>query len=622
MIRDDSDAVALANLGGEWLALGRLKEAEDVLRRAVSLIPPFGGAFFNLGVVLEARGLWSEAESAYRRAIVLMPNFAPAFCNLGAVIERFGQDAEAESYYRRAVALDSNLVEARVGLGNVLKRSGRFDDAVEAYRHAVALRPDFAEAHANLGVVLRERGDLPGALDSLERALALGLPDGAGVLALVSQIRRHLCLWEGAEERAEAIRGIVRSGASSQVHPFGFLAEDSTPEEQLMCARRYVAHRLRPLVGQAPTRRGMKKRADGRLRLGYLSADFHQHATAWLIAELIELHNRHDFQVFGYSCGPDDDSAIRRRLASSFDRFVDLRGRSHVEAARRIANDGVDILVDLKGHTYDARLEILSLRPALVQVNWLGYPGTMGADFIDYILVDSVVAPPEHQSWFAERLVYLPECYQINDRRREIAFETPSRASCGLPEDGVVFCCFNNLYKITSKMFDLWMRLLKAVPGSVLWLLEGNVWAPERLRKEAMSRGVAGERLIFAPRLSLAQHLARHRLADVFLDTLPVNAHTTASDALWAGTPVVTCMGASMVGRVAASLLRAVGLPELATTTLEDYECLALLLARDEGRRKSLRRHLETTRETAALWDSPRFARSLEDIFRKFMNKN
>ena len=281
----------------------------------------------------------------------------------------------------------------------------------------------------------------------------------------------------------------------------------------------------------------------------------------------------------------------------------------------RIAADGVDILVDLKGYTQDARTQILAFRPAPIQVNYLGYPGTMGAPFMDYILVDDFVVPPDQQPFFTEKLVHLPGCYQVNDSQREISPQTPSRAECGLPEKGFVFCCFNNSYKITPEMFDVWMGLLKAVPGSVLWLLEGNRFVPANLCREAEARGVAAERLVFAPRKPLPEHLARHRLADLFLDTFPVNAHTTASDALWAGCPVLTLAGETFVSRVAGSLLRTVGLPELVTTSLEDYQAMALRLARDPELLAHVRARLEANRKNCPLFDGGQFARNLEKAY-------
>ena len=306
---------------------------------------------------------------------------------------------------------------------------------------------------------------------------------------------------------------------------------------------------------------------------------------------------------------------MRRRLVQAFDRFVDIKGVSIQEGARHIQQDGVDILVDLTGYTGEARTKILALRPALIQVNYLGYPGTMGAPFMDYILVDDFIVPPEQQPFFTEQLVSLPGCYQVNDSQREIAAQTPTRAACGLPQEGFVFCCFNNSYKITPEMFSVWIRLLRAVPGSVLWLLEANRWVPANLRREAEAQGVAGERLVFAPRLAVPEHLARHRLADLFLDTYPYNAHTTASDALWVGCLVLTLAGETFASRVAGSLLRALGLFDLVTTSLAAYEALALELSQNSEKLAELRSRLEANRLRSGLFDGGRFARNIEKAF-------
>jgi len=353
-----------------------------------------------------------------------------------------------------------------------------------------------------------------------------------------------------------------------------------------------------------------------RITLGYLSADFQEHATAHLVAELFQLHDRKRFRVIGYSYGRDDGSAARRELRESFDDFVDLLDCSHAESAARIRADAVDILVDLKGYTTDARPEILLMRPAPVQVSYLGYPGTMGSDVIDYVLVDRLVAPADEQPYFTERLVQLPDCYQVNDRRRPIAPRTPTREECGLPENGIVFCCFNSAYKITPPIFNIWMRLLAGVPGSVLWLLETNATAVGNLRREAEARlEGAAARLVFAPSLANREHLARLGVADLFLDTLPYNAHTLSSDALWAGCPVITCTGHAFPGRVAASLLLAIELPELVTDSLAGYEALALELARQPDRLRSVREKLRANRLTTALFDSRRFTRHIESAF-------
>jgi protein O-GlcNAc transferase len=358
-----------------------------------------------------------------------------------------------------------------------------------------------------------------------------------------------------------------------------------------------------------------KPRVRGKIRLAYLSADFRDHATAWLAAELFELHDRSRFDVLGVSYGVDDGSETRRRLITAFDQFHDVSLCSDREVAQLVLELGVDIAVDLKGHTQYGRPAILAYRPAPVQVSYLGYPGTMGAEFIDYVLADPIILPASQAQFYSEKIVHLPDCYQPNDSRRRIAAETQTRASVGLPESAFVFCSFNNSYKFTARFFDIWMRLLREVEGSVLWLLQTSEPATRNLCSEACSRGIDPSRLVFAPKVEVSRHLARHRLADLFLDNLPVNAHTAASDALWVGLPVLTCMGENFVGRVAASLLNAVGLPEFVTRSLDEYEALALKLASDPMLIASVRQKLDGNRKAYPLFNTDRLRRHIESAY-------
>jgi predicted O-linked N-acetylglucosamine transferase (SPINDLY family) len=356
------------------------------------------------------------------------------------------------------------------------------------------------------------------------------------------------------------------------------------------------------------------------LTIGYLSADFHRHATAYLAAELFELHDRARFRAVAYSAGPDDGSDIRHRLEAGFDLFRHLPGWPAAEIAQAIRADGVDILVDLKGYTRDARTDVMGLRPAPIQVAYLGYPGAMGVDFIDYVLADPVVLPTERQPDYAERIVHLPWCYQVNDRQRPHP-PAPDRTASGLPATGPVLACFNAAYKITPAVFAVWMRLLRTHPDAVLWLLSDEEAVERALRQRAEGHGVAGDRLIFAPHRPLADHLARYALADLVLDTLPYNAHTTGSDALWMGCPIVTCRGATFAGRVGASLLHAVGLDELIVDDLESYEARAGALLADPAALADLRRRLTEGRDTAPLFDTPAFVRNVETAFSRMWER-
>lgn len=610
------EAVARSNFGEALRRQGRLAEAEVHHRKALAWLPGFGGNHFNWGVTLQALDRPAEAASAYGEAARLMPRFAPAPCNQGVLLRELGRLEEAEAALRRALSLDPMLAPARLALAALHRDRGDLDRAVAGFRACLCLRPDLAEGQANLALTLKERGQRGGAKDDaasltgFERALRIGLPDPGGVLAQLVQQRRHLCRWDGLEALSAQLAGLVREGRTRQVHPWIFLGEGAGPELERACAERYAAWKTRGVAPAFPARtiRGAK------LRIGYLSADFHEHATALLIAELIERHDRGRFEIVGCSYGPDDGGPLRRRLTTGFDRFLDLSAMTDDAAAQAIHRAEIDILVDLKGHTQGARPGIAARRPAPVQAQWLGYPGTTGSPAIDYVIADPVVAPDDHQRFYSERIVHLPDSYQPNDRKRAVG-PLPGRADCGLPGEGVVFCAFNAPYKIGPELFGRWCRILRRVPGSVLWLLEGPAEAAVNLRRAAVERGIAAERLIFAPRLPGPAHLARHRLAELFLDSSPVGAHTTASDALWAGLPVLTVPGRSFAGRVAASLLRAVGLPELAVPDWDAYEATARRLAETPVELAALKRRLEDARASAPLFDTDRFARSIEAAY-------
>jgi protein O-GlcNAc transferase len=596
------------NLGGVQQELGRLDDAVAAFEHAIGLNPGYAEAHYNRGVVLQQQGRLDDAIAAYRQAIARKPDYVEAVTNAGIVLQELGRLDEAATAFRQAVKLRPASPEPHNNLGIALLACGQAADAVTAFQRALALKPDYPEAFYNMGNAWRELGKPEGAIAAYQQALRLR-PDDADAFGQLVYQRWRACDWADYDAGQQKLLDLVRQGA--RIPPFFLLATPASPADQLAGARRWIeplGRSAHPSPAHRPSPQGE------RIRLGYLSADFHQHATAYLTAKLFERHDRSCFEVVAYSYGPDDAGPMRQRLMDGFDRFVDVRPLSHGQAAARIHADAIDILVDLKGHTLNARTAILAGRPAPVQVNYLGYPGTMGADFIDYIVVDRFVAPHGQQAFFSEKLVELTGCYQPNDTKRAIV-AAPSRRDCGLPPDGFVFCCFNNSYKIAPAFFDIWMRLLRQVPGSVLWLLESNPLARRNLRREAETRGVDPVRLVFAPIKPIAEHLARHRHADLFLDTLPCNAHTTASDALWAGLPVLTCAGETFAGRVAASLLAAVGLPELIATSLETYEQLALDLARSPQLLRDLRDRLKANRDTSALFDLPAYVRNIEAAY-------
>jgi protein O-GlcNAc transferase len=614
-------AEAQNNLGVALNSQGKLDDAIACYRRALELKPDYAEAQNNLGNALKDQGHLDEAVACYRRTLELNPHVAETHYNLGIVSNDQGKLDEAVACYRRALELRLDYAEAYNNLGNALHGQSYLDEAAACYRRALELKPDYAEACYNLGNALDDQGNLDEAAACYRRALDLK-PDYAASLGSLVHTLQHLCRWDDFAVLSQRVIDFVDrnldGGNDTPLSPFTFLAlpTPTTAKQQLRCARQWVDRQLKAIG--SPGRTLARRRPSApkpKTTIGYLSSDFYSHATAWLIAELIEKHDRDRFAIFGYSYGPDDGSPTRRRLVNAFDRFVDVKDASFAEAAERIAADEVDILVDLKGYTKNARTQILALRPAPIQVNYLGYPGTLGAEFIDYILVDDFVVPPGQQPYFSEKLVHLPGCYQVNDSRREIAAQTPSRTECGLPDDGFVWCCFNHNYKITPEVFAVWMDLLAAVPGSVLWLLEGNRFVRGNLCREAQARGIAAERLVFAPHRPLPWHLARHHWADLFLDTFPVNAHTTASDALWTGCPVLTLAGETFVSRVAGSLLSSVGLSELITHSLDDYRAMALRLAGDASLLAGFRTRLAANRQTSPLFDAGPFARNIEKAY-------
>jgi predicted O-linked N-acetylglucosamine transferase (SPINDLY family) len=637
------DAEAHNTKGNVLSALGRHAEALASHERALAIRPGFSEALNNCGSVLSALARHEEALARFDEALAVAPRYAVAWCNRGNALAALRRYEEALASYDQALALEPRYAEALDGGGNALLNLYRHEEALASfdralalapgnartynnrgvalgalkrhepalasYQRALALEPDFVDALSNRGHVLKELRRHEEALASFERALAID-PEHADASTGRAEALLSLCDWARTEKSAGEL--VARVAAGKRVAPLTLLACCDDPALHRQCAETFVAARMP--VKPAPLWSGPAMRRD-KIRIAYLSADFHRHATAHLMAELFELHDRARFDVLGLGFDGDDGSDLRRRLVKAFDQFYDVRTRSDREVARLLLSLEVDIAIDLKGHSAGSRPGIFAHRPAPIQASYLGYPGTLGADFIDYIIADPVVAPLEHEPFYVEKIVRLPDCYQVNDRQRAIAERAPSRREAGLPADGFVLCCFNNTARITAPVFDAWMRLMQAVPGSVLWLLRDNVGAERNLRREAQRRGVDPVRLVFAGRTTLADHLARHRLADLFLDTLPYNAHATASDALWAGVPLLTCQGSAFAGRVGASLLRAAGLPELVTESLPDYEALALRLATDKALLGALRQKLARNRRTCALFDTDRFRRHIEAAY-------
>ncbi|MCC7347255.1 MAG: tetratricopeptide repeat protein [Variibacter sp.] len=636
-------ALGLNNRGHVLLALGRLQESVESFDAALAADASFAGALHNRGIALRALGEHEQALASFDRALALDASAPSLHADRAATLVALGRSAQALDAFDRAIALDPQLPDTHYNRAVALIQLGRFAEALESLDKAIALQPRFAPALGNRGNVLLQLGRLDEALASFDRALAadpgflVALAD-RGHAAMVSArydiaaeafdrlvtrdaqfpyalgnllyARMHCCDWDSFKPLQSVVQDGVRAGRRT-AFPGHMLAFSNDPEDHLLAARTWVAD----AYPAASATRTPRRYAHDRIRVAYVSANLHEHAMPTLLAGMWEHHDRGRFETFAFSLGTDDGSAMRTRLTKAFDEFHDVRLMSDAQIAAMMEQREIDLAIDLMGFTQAARTGIFMLRPANIQVSYMGFAGTTGLPCLDYIVADKTVIPDERRSCFSENVVQLPDSYYVNDDTRVIAPSTITRAEAGLPAQGFVFCCFNNNYKITPDIFDIWMRLLRAVEGSVLWLIKPNAVAQANLRKEAQARGVEPSRLVFADRLAPDAHLARHRLADLFVDTLPYNAHTTACDALWTGLPVVTLMGETFPARVAASVLRAVGLPDMVTTTADDYEALALRLATEPHALTQARESLARNRTTQPLFDTKRFTRHMEQAY-------
>lgn len=604
------DVSAMTGRADVLVALKRPEEALASLDRVLSINPADAGAWSNRGFLLQSLNRHDEAMTSLDRALAVDPNHIEALVNRGVLLSEFNRHDEAIASYDRALAMSAAHVRAHCNRSKALFALNRYDEALVSAERALAVSPAHVESLYTRGIALGRLRRHDDAIAAFERVFELS-PAHPYALAELAASCLATCAWEKAEAVANRLYEAIAAGTAI-VAPQTLLQLAASPDVTLAATRRYVEREVPrgPPLDLVSSASGSDK-----IRVAYLSADFRAHPVAYLTAGLFELHDRGRFDIVGLSFGGDDKSELRSRIVKSFDQFHDLRGIGDRDAAALVQRLGIDIVVDLGGYTDGGRPGILQYRPAAVQVSYLGYAGTMGVDFIDYIIADEVVLPFDQQPFYAEKIVHLPDCYQVNDRKRTNPPRMLSRSNAGLPQAGFVFCCFNNNYKLGRQAFDIWMRLLHAVPGSVLWLLSDNVGARDNLRREAVARGIDPSRVIFAERCSQEAHLARHHLADLFLDTPGCNAGTTASDALWTGLPVLTCIGSTLMGRVAASLVKAIGLPDMVTGTLEDYEALALKLAREPARLADVRQRLAQNRLTDPLFDTERFARHLERAF-------
>ena len=602
--------------GCGFLEAEDFSQAEYNFKKSLELIPDRASTLTNLSAAQLKLKKYSEARATAQKAISVEGNNSEAYLNLGLIEKDLKNFESAVKVFDKAISLKPNYHEAFSNKGNVLNELKRYDEAIAHFDKALSLKPDYAEAWSNKGNVLNELKRYDEAIAHFDKALSLK-PDIDWVPGDLLHTMMKICSWSGF---AESLKDISKKVLANEkvANPFSLLAlNDNTflhkKSSEIYIQARYPFNPVLEPIFKSP--RSQK------IRVGYFSADFHNHATGYLMAELFELQDKSQFELVGFSFGPIANDEMRKRLEKSFDQFIEVGRKSDIEVAKLSRDLNIDIAVDLKGFTKNARMGIFAHRAAPIQVNYLGYPGTLGSKYIDYIIADKTLIPPELQSCYVEKIVYLPNSYQVNDRNRSISDRRYTKQELGLPEHGFIFCCFNNNYKILPKTFASWMRILKVVKGSALWLFQDNSWAVENLKKEAEKQGIAADRLVFAERMPLPEHLARHSQADLFLDSFPYNAHTTTSDALWSGLPVLTLMGQSFSSRVAASLLNAIGLSELITNTEGQYEALAIELATNPQKLADIKLKLARNRLTTSLFDTPLFTKNLEAAYIKMYER-
>jgi len=583
--------------------------AERLIGEAVHINPQSLDALYNWGRVLMKLKRHEEAVMAFDRLLALNPIIAEAWADRGKALLALQRCREAVASLDQALGANPAMPEAWNNRGNALSALGCPEEALSSYNRAMELEPR-AEILSNRANVLSTLGLFEDAARDYEKLLTID-PHCPYALGSLVFCRLRYCDWRGLEQFREAIANDLRAG-KRVIQPGAMIVFSDSAENQLRCARIWASHEVP--ASATPLWRNERYRHD-RIRVAYVSADFRSHAVSQLMAGVFEEHDKTRFETFAISFGGDDGSPMRKRLDAAFENFIDVGGKTDLETAHVLKDREVDIAVDLMGFTGESRTGVFALRPAPLQVNYLGFAGTMGADYFDYIVADRTVIPENQRTCYSEKVAYLPDSFQANDAKKAIAETPPNRRDAQLPENGFVFCSFNNYHKITPEMFGLWMRLLASVEGSVLWLLRDTEAGALHLRREAEGRGISADRLIFAPRKSVEEHLARHRAADLFLDTLPCNSGTTASDSLWAGLPVLTCLGSTFAGRIAASLLLSAGLPELVTSSLAEYESTAIRLARDREMLSALKTKLASNRAGCRLFDTKRFTRHLEAAF-------
>ena len=638
------------NYGKALFDIERYRDSLAYFDKALSINCDFSECLINKGASLKKLKLYDEALSCDSQVISMKPDYAEAYSNKGSTLHELRRYEEAIAHYDKSLSLKPDYAEAYSNKGNALHELRRYEEAITHYDKSLSLKPDYADAHFNKGNTLHELKRYDEAIAHYDKSLSLK-PDYAEAWAskanTLNSLRQHTqaaecylkasefsvedaffyghshhqmmlsCDWTNYEKMIDEIHCRVNEGKKVS-HPFGFQGISTSEALIRRCTEIYAIDKFPPLASLYKR----SKNKHNKIRIGYLSGEFREQATSILLSRVWELHDKSKFDIYAFDSGWKDSSDYRQRIEKAFTTILDVSRVSDLEIAKLITANEIDILVNLNGFFGQGRQGVFSYKPAPIQINYLGFPGTMGASYIDYIIADRVVLPEQSREHYVEKVVYLPNSYQANDNQRVISKRQFTKAELGLPEDSFIYACFNNNYKITPSTFDSWMKILASVKGSVLWLLADNPIAKENLIKAAFTRGIDPSRLVFADRLATSEHLARHRLADLFLDTLPCNAHTTCSDALWTGVPVLTLVGSTFSGRVAASLLRAIGLDELITHTRNDYELLAIELAMDRSKLKILKERLSQNLFSEPLFDSSLITTNLESAYIKMYQRH
>lgn len=642
---DQNNAEAILNFGFLCSVEKKHEEALKNYQRAINLKPNLAEAWNNRGITLHELKRYAEALESYDQALAIKFDYAEALHNRGNSLHYLDQNEEALASYDQALALRPDYAEAWGNRGVALNNLARFEDALLSYDRAIALKPDYAEAWSNKGVALNELKRYEEALSNYDRAIALhanyaeaygnrGLtqnrlkrheealrdhekalalnPNLNFVLADMIYTKMKICDWKDFDSLLDLLKNKLTNNETG-FDPFVILGIFDSPQLQKLAAEIYISKKRKPKIGPGKILRRPKRQ---KIRIGYFSMDFREHPVSYLVSELFDLHNRSLFELYGFSFGKNTGDQIRQRLELSFDKFLDVRNLTDLEIINLARQLEIDIAIDLGGHTQNSRPQIFLERVAPIQINYLGYPGTWGSDCMDYFIGDLLTINDKNIAYFSEKIIYLPNQFQVNPSFRPVSKKKISKASLGLPKDSFVFCCFNNTWKITPAVFRQWMRILQRTPKSILWLYANTPLSATNLQEEAERQGVHKDRIIFTARVDREEYMAHYQYADLFLDTRPYNAGTTASDALWAGVPVLTKEGASFASRMAASLLQNANLSELVAQTDDEYEALAIKFATRPEEINAAKRKLRLSRRTSPLFNTELFTKHIESAYR------